>query len=484
MVIEHGGLLNTTESAPASRRELLIWRPDEEVAEHLPDGFELRFEIWSDSDSNQRIVPTVSAEYFVLSASLAGLAILNARLKCGPEVQSSYNVMRLIYAKRVNLRERFTRRIRRIRDLSLSRPERPAPDVRDILPLEVGAEGLGWSVLQFVEAGRDFASGEENRNPTDEQIIRYGLLAAAARIPFDCDSISTDESRRILRLALFDYGPADDVPDEDLTERVISRLIDGIERHQDDNATEFQRWFVNAADNLVHAIAKQKKRGGSIDRSMVRQAMIETVFRSYTYVGQCMHVLMGDVRCGLERPLNLYERAMFDSMYRCLDELGGIPFITLYDRFSFLREPVLWLWSAPEEIERRGVLLRYLHLHAELIRNKRESERVYASCGHRETVRLQSAGLEQLNSSEQPNSSEPTNRWEALEVLWGELRERREASCRCGTASSWHAEVVTSESNTDTFEVNDSCAECGHQERFTVSVKAAREMLEEFTTLV
>lgn len=208
---------------------------------------------------------------------------------------------------------------------------RPPPDVAVELPPDFA---LGFDCLTGPDGVRRFA----RRDPVPAFVVRAALGGYA--------------------LALFDLGPVAEALDETVARTVEDRLLAALERHVGDDTADFDRWFFTNTDNIVHAIAKQKKGGGRVPREVVRQALLELVFRSYRYVGDCVHLQATAFARALPDPLTGEERALFESLYRKRPYLGGLPLVLLRDRFAFLREAVLDVWAVPHDATRdtRGPL--------------------------------------------------------------------------------------------------------------------------------
>ena len=68
-------------------------------------------------------------------------------------------------------------------------------------------------------------------------------------------------------------------------------------------------------EDLVHRISKQVKGGGPIPREVVRQALLELVWDSYRYVGDCVSLQMQAFLLTLPTPPTAEERAAFEAVY-------------------------------------------------------------------------------------------------------------------------------------------------------------------------
>lgn len=447
------------------------WRPCTELAKELPQGFELSFRCLTAPDGSRRLLPASCREQFILEASLAGFAILARIRGLSAEQRSSYNVMRLVFQHAPRLREHLERGFAREADLRVPRPEQAGLG-QDILPVTLGLDGqrrgARWTVAELLEQGRAAAVAAGNRSPDTAHCIAAGLLAAARLDPLDPRSLSETEARQLVRLALFDLGPALEAVDEPRRQAVIARLLAALERHIGDDTEKFDGWFFEGRDDLIHQIAKQRKRGSPIDRAIVRAVLVDLVSDAYSYVGDCVCLLMQDFLRGLPAPLQPDERILFEALFFKQAYLGGLPLIILRERFGFLREAIPELLEDPRDDRQWGVLLRLLQFYGEMSSRRREVDRAYKRRALQRNERGQVARLHRL-ASQSPTATDKTSTNRTFQAIAARLIVARGIKCACGAGvKAWMARLVDDE---DRFEVQIEieCRECGYTERMDVA---------------
>jgi hypothetical protein len=158
-----------------------------------------------------------------------------------------------------------------------------------------------------------------------------------------------------VRLAFFDLGPVVNKPAEAVKPPVTERLLSAIEKHADDDDETFAHWFFEGRDNLIHEIAKQKKRGGPVPREVVRQVFLDLVLETYVYLANCIMRLMIAFLEALSSPLNDAERARFEAIFFMQPHFGRLPLILFQDRFEFLKEAIMDIIANPGDSKPVGV---------------------------------------------------------------------------------------------------------------------------------
>lgn len=452
------------------------WRPPPNVAAELPPDFALSFDCLTGADGVRRFAPRDTVPAFVVTAALGGYALLETRPGLTPEQRFSYQATRLVYQKAAGLREHLDRAFARESDLYVPRAGRAGGDDGHVLPadigLDAGGRGTPWTPRDVIANGRDEALAAGDPDPDPGACIRLGLLAAARRHPLGPAVLSEAEGLALVRLALFDLGPVPGPLDEGVSDAVEERLWAALERHAGDDTESFNRWFFEAPDDLAHAIAKQKKGGGPVPREVVRQALLELVFRSYRYVGDCVHHQATAFARALPDPLTAGERAIFDSLYHKQPYLGGLPLVLLHDRFAFLREAILDIWADPLDPARVGVLLRLLEYYGVMVGRRREADRRYkARCRHHNDRGRVGRELE-LDSD---RDAAPGPAADPFQEIAAVLRDARGATCPCGTTHAWRATLVESGDAADPVVIEDGCGRCGYRETVEVTRGQIRE---------
>jgi hypothetical protein len=454
-------------AGPSFAQARLDWRPSALIAPDLPPGFCHSFNCLTRSDGFRAFAPSAGVGTFLVEANLSGSVLLTHQASLDHEHRFSYRAMRLIYQLAPRLREHFSGSFEKEKDLYLPRVGRIGDG--HILPEsprnEPPGDARSWGPAKMVEQGRKKAIEAGCHNPDPGTCIRLGLLEAAKRDPLDTDNLSEEDALKIVRLALFDLGPSPKM-NEAALEKVTSRLLQALGGHLQDDSEAFNRWFFENLDNLVHQMAKKKRPDGIMARDVVRQAVLELVFRAHTYVGDCVSVLMEDFRRALPRKLSHEEQLHFAALYEKQPSLGGLPLIMLYERFGFLREAICELLEDPRDRKRPGVLLRLLVYYGEMVSSKRAGERQYKKQRQHRNSKNRTA---QVWSLVPEHDQITTNAMTLFAGVAAELREWRGATCPCGSTRDWRAELMEEETNSDMIVMRDLCERCNHEETLGVT---------------
>lgn len=443
------------------------WRPPPGAKGEFPPGFCLTFDCHTRTDGMRRFVPTEGIPGFLVRAALAGYTLLNLHTELSPEERFSYHATRLIYQMAKGFSEFLNRTFSRPSELYTTEAGRISGDTEHILPDDLGLDatgrGIRWTPRELIERGRDAAANPGALAPA--RFITLGLVEAARLNPLDPATLSEAGARAFIRLALFDLGPATGPLDESVIEEVQGRFLVALEAHIAKDTGAFRRWCFNNINNVVHAIAKQKRGSGPIPRAQVRQALLELVFHSLIHVGDGIHRLMAAFACSLPEPLSEVERAHFDSLYQKQRHYGGLPFVLLHDRFDFLRDAILNVWDDPSDIQRVGVVLRVLSYYSTMVSRRREADRRYkARSWHRNDQNrvAQTLPLEpdlDLGADLRP---------QPFQEVASALRELHQASCPCGTTQHWHANLIGEIGSPRSIVIQDTCGACKHTETRTI----------------
>lgn len=327
------------------------------------------------------------------------------------------------------------------------------------MDLDRGGSGNRWTVDGLMDRGRAQALQEGNRRPDEERCISTGLLLAARLNPIEPTSLSEAQALGLVRMSLFDAGPVSGM-DEQTRQAVIERFLTGLERHLNDNTEHFDRWFFAQRDNLVHQIAKQKKHGGPIAREVVRQALLDLVFKSYGYVSDCLCLQMQDFLQALPEPLTPAERTLFEVFYFKQGYLGGLSLLLLKDRFTFLKGALLDILAAPGEPGPISVLLRLLSYYEEMSSVRRGVDRDLKRSSLRDEAPGRGSGQKPLDADTSCMSVSDLH--ERRRQTIDQLRADRGLRCHCANAGTWTASLARTDidSSSRTIFVEFECTEC------------------------
>jgi len=444
----------------------------------LPLDFELSLKCDATDDGVRRMSPLQDVGSFILKASLAGQAIIEAHQGLSSEQRFSYAAMRLFAQHTHHLRECFGRSFAREGDLYLIKAIRAGLPYPDILPDLIGMDARGngqrWSVGALLRIGREAARDAQCDTNDDATCIRFGIHAAARLNPLDPDEMTPEELRRLIRFVLFDLSPANQEISQVVKQRVEGRILAALERHIDDTTEDFDEWFFVKRDNLTHQVAKQKKGGGCIDRTIVRSVQLEMVIKANEYVADCLDSAMRAFAAALPVPLRRDERNVFESLYFKCRQLGGFPLVMLHQRFPQLKEVVAEILGNRKTNRAFGTLLRTLQFYAEMTQKRREADRCYANAA----LHRNQNGRPALTGTQDVDDLACT---EADPHFFQEiamcLRERRGAKCICNSHLHWHATLNSIRKSL--VDVSDVCSTCGHNEKFFVDLQDLRKIAEQ-----
>jgi hypothetical protein len=467
----------------AVARRRYIWRPGVKLREHLPPDYSIELVALIRSES-QRIAPLSSMATFITHTSLAGHAFLYECRRLGAEASFSYHAMRLVYQWRSARRENLHRyRFRRTQDLLISSSGRTSSGEVDVLPDDLGiplrATTERWSASKLLQEGRAAANRSNVQTPDEETVIRLGLREAVRLNPIQVSELSPEEMSSIVRLGLFDAGPAETEPSESEKATVQRRFLEALENHISDDTASFETWFLAGNDNIVHSIAKRKDEGGEVPRTVVRQVLLETIFDSFQYIGGCVTAIMTLIAESLPTSLSPEDRAVFDATYVGPPWLGSIPLVLVIEQSGMAREIVLDLLNDPTNPGLQGQLLQMLRWYGDMVGRKRCADR-------RRQQRSAGKNLAGRTPVELPLKADQADIRESappgMQEIAAFLRQAREAHCRCGNTGDWEADFSNSKLENARVRWIDRCRACGHREPVEAAVdefRRAREQLSE-----
>lgn len=361
------------------------WHPSRRLLHQLPRDFSLNFAVQSDAEGFRRVLPSGGAEPFLLQTALLGQAILNDTGAFDAEADFACSFYRLLFQQGRWIREVSKRSFRTYGALRVA--FRGRIDIAEgfVLPDQLGNENgqlsHRWSVKDVISAGKDQARQWGIRNPTQATTICCGLLQAAIHTPLSLDGLSKLEVQSQLRLVLFNNESSPDsneitVNADNAFDLVQERFTKALEDHICDETDDFERWFVEKSDGLIHRVAKQVRHGGPIDRDAVREVRLRMLLQAYKSMATCIHAGMRAVQQCIPIEFSDDESSVFQLLYRRQEALGGMPLILIRDRFRVAGfDPV----TTPQRPLDPAVLLRFLQYYTEMTRKRREGDRVYKS---------------------------------------------------------------------------------------------------------
>jgi hypothetical protein len=443
-------------------RHLCIWRPSTDIEASLPPGFRLEMIGLVGPGGTRRFVPAKGVEAFLLEASLGGLAVLGRLRDLEPQERFSYNAMRLIFQQAPRLREHLSRSFNREADLY-------GRDLEvDILPERLGltpkSRGGRWSVVELLRQGRELLSGRGEVDLSPDMAIAEGLLAAAQLDPLDPASLTEAMGRGLVRMALFDLGHDVNPLTPEVKGMVTDRFLRLLGDHLGDDSLAFNDWFLESRDNLIRCIADQRRDGGPIPRDAVRRALLELVWDSFIYVGDCVALQMAAYARALPEPLTPADQRAFDAAYTGQSYLGGLPLVMLRERFVFLRGAILDLLEDPADPSRVGVLLRLLDFYATMTAKRREADRFAKRRGPK--TRPAIAAIDHDASTDA--SGVVKQPFHLFDSIAEELRKARGIACPCGARGNWCATQVEGDECADPIVLQIDCESCGQSETMEV----------------
>jgi len=439
------------------------WRPPPERAAEFPASFALPLDALVGADGVRRFAPA-AAETFLAHASVGGLAVLSEKHRLTPEERNSYRIRSYVHRQARGFREHLDRRFSRAMHLCVE-------GGASVLPCGVGLDGRGrgeeWSMAELRASGRRAGAS------TVEESIVLGLTEAARLDPHDPGELGPAGCAAIVRMALFDFGPADRRLDRVRSEEVRRRLLEAIERHDHLDGPAFRRWLFGEVDNVVHAVAKRSARGVGVSRPEVRTELLELAVEAHTSLADCVQAQMRAFASSLPERLGDAERIHFAGLFGKRDYLGGLSLLLVRDRSAWLRPALLDLLEDPADLRRQGVVLRMLE-YGSMVRDRRAGDAAAKSRGLAKNDKNMPAltydsdellgedkGADGAVDAENKRKQRPVERSiGTLAKVAASLRESRGLSCTCGTTQHWFAEL---ESVADPVVIRDTCAACHHE---------------------
>ena len=222
-----------------------------------------------------------------------------------------------------------------------------------------------------------------------------------------------------------------------------------MQRHLDEPPDEFNRWFFDNLDGIVHQLSKRKLPDGPIQREVVRQTILEIVFDSWSYMGRSVSTFMRSVSSAMNPPLSSDEQVEFDVLYRRSPYLGDLPLILFHEQFPKISPAVFAIWDSPDAPRAWGHLRRVLQTYATMVSRRREVNRLKKRRrGRRHSL---------------TPDVEPVDGRDGLtefQTIAQELLELGGMQCDCETGSEWDAQLVERTEASPEIVLNIRCGRC------------------------
>ena len=188
------------------------------------------------------------------------------------------------------------------------------------------------------------AKADGHENPTPNQILHYGLMAAAMQNPLVIRGRLTN---KLVRMALFDLGPSTHKHKPEHLKYVATHVKESLREHSNDTTEEFNRSIEDPKSNLIHRISKRTD--CRLDRQQVREALLELGWRSFRLLGQCVDTQMRTFRDAIRKSVGLgrLEDRRFQQVDLRFRHWAASPFATPRPVRFFERITLRNVGSAP-----------------------------------------------------------------------------------------------------------------------------------------
>jgi len=271
--------------------------------------------------------------------------------------------MSLLFQKVRGLRQHYSRKFQSIADLNIKRSGRNEGDSHNVFPDDLGTT--------FDGKGRKLAEENGYNNPPMNQIIEYGLFAAAMKNPLQVSNPQEIES--LLRLALYDI-PQDAECHDEMKEWIEDQILAAIELHMDDTQEKFNQWFSSSSNTFIKQIAKKKCPHGTLTNDMVRKVLLDLGWQAYAYMAGCLNTQMKCFQNAMPEPLSGKEREIFEMIYLQQEYFNNLPLVLLQERIPFLKWPMLSVLSGRNDFAFVGTLHRLLYYYSSMIDSRRRAD--------------------------------------------------------------------------------------------------------------
>jgi len=369
-----------------ANRQLYRWLPPKDLAEQLPKHYSVALESWLCHDGVRRFSPADPNEVnfreykvydsmaFVLLSSAGGRALLSRDGARFPWLTLGEATLFMQYG--MHLREYLGPTRQLGNSLHLCATARQTLGEKDALPADIGLDETGsgerWTVVRVKKEGLAAAEDRKLESPSENDIVRLGLLAAAEANPLD---ISDAEAEFITRAVLFRIDTALPQPSNDDIEFVAQHIRKSIDRKKDVSNDEFRKWIHDRNSSLIRSI--QRSSGNKLERPQIRSAILELAWHSIKMIGAATDRVMRNFCALFPEPLTTTEAALYEQCYLANPVFGGMPLILLQDRFSFISEIVPDLWAEPSDQQKVRIMRTMLYYYGVIVGNLRDSDSLY-----------------------------------------------------------------------------------------------------------
>ncbi|WP_417390837.1 hypothetical protein [Gimesia sp.] len=360
----------------ADSASICRWRPADEICDQLPNDFELKFLCLKGKDSIRRFIPMTGSDKLLDNLFKGGLAVLNQHQKLSDEQRWSYRLMFLFFQRVKKLSNHCERNFASSRDLRIIMTRLETAGRYNVIPehLEIFSNGVGKSsvVKGLLTEGSKLATDHGIENPNQEQAVNYGFFAAAKISPLEITK--SEEIESLVRIAL--YNEQNTVRcDPECQQWIEERILAALKKHLHDSQEEFDNWFAGPKNSFLTQISKQKCPYGKLNNGMVRWALMELGWKSYHYVGNCIHTQMRCFQNALPASLSESERNIFEMVYLKQDYLGDFPLLLLKERLPLLTAPMLSVLSGDDDFDFIGTIHQLLYIYSDMADVRRDADR-------------------------------------------------------------------------------------------------------------
>lgn len=379
------GTVTATELEPlvgervSLRRIRYVWRPTALTATQLPPDFEFPVLAYAAGNGERRFRDADDVENHIARGFAAGVALLDQLCGLTREQRLRYRAPYFAYQYVRQTQAHLDCNFLSKRQLVIKRGSRGENQERNVLPPDLGYNAAGrgprWTIDRLLEAGEEAAREALGRPPMTAETIAHGLFAAARRNPV---RLTTSQTRAAVRIALFDADAHLDRPRRGLVARVQDRLYRLLDRHMDEPQADFNEWFFPAGGrNLPAAIARQPNRpGGVLSTEEVTGALLQLAWDAYPRLAECFGAFGRAFAAALPQRLTRREQTHFDLSMMPHRHFGGLPRWLLMERVEFLKPALSALMHDPRDRAVVGALHRLLTWYPEMVRKRREADRL------------------------------------------------------------------------------------------------------------